>query len=105
MLSDCKALPATDLWSLGCMIFRMHTGRYPFSAPNESLLFQKILLRDFEWPDNIDVPYEAKDIVERILEINPLERLGAGKPGCDNDYRALMKHDYFRGVNFEKLKK
>ena len=30
MLSDCKALPATDLWSLGCMIFRMHTGRYPF---------------------------------------------------------------------------
>lgn len=78
MLSDCKALPATDLWSLGCMIFRMHTGRYPFSAPIESLLFQKILLRDFEWPEDIDIPFEAKDIVERILEINPNERLGAG---------------------------
>jgi hypothetical protein len=33
---------------------------------------------DFSWPDEIEVSAEAKDIVERLLKINPRQRLGAG---------------------------
>ena len=39
MLTDCVAVPATDLWALGCIIFRMHTGEYPFTAKGNQGLF------------------------------------------------------------------
>ena len=78
MLTDCMALPSSDLWSLGVIIYRMHTGRYPFTSPIESNLFQKILSLDFSWPEDFIVSEEAKDIVERLLKLNPPERLGAG---------------------------
>ena len=31
MLTDCKALPAGDLWALGVIIFKMATGNCPFN--------------------------------------------------------------------------
>lgn len=30
MLTDCRSLPASDLWSLGVMIYKMHVGKVPF---------------------------------------------------------------------------
>ena len=73
----------------------MHTGRYPFSSPIESSLFQQILSLDFSWPDDVYVPHEAKDLVERLLKLNPNERIGGGKPGTPNDFKMLMSHPYF----------
>jgi hypothetical protein len=33
---------------------------------------------DFKWPEDLEVSIEAKDLVERLLKLNPRERLGAG---------------------------
>ena len=46
---------------------------------------------------------DAKDLVQKLLVLNPLERLGVGEPGTDLDYSNLKKHKFFKGINWEKL--
>lgn len=49
------------------------------------------------------MPHEAKDLVERLLKLNPGERIGAGKPGSPNDYNMILSHPYFEGIDFSNL--
>jgi len=81
----------------------MHVGKVPFSSPIEANVFQKILDLDFSWPQDLEVSSEAKDLVERLLKINPGHRIGAGAPGTPNDYTMLMKHPYFSRIDFDNL--
>lgn len=53
MLSDCISLPASDLWSLGVSIYRMHVGTFPFQSPIETTIFQKILNLEYKWPEDL----------------------------------------------------
>ncbi len=46
---------------------------------------------------------EAKDLIDRLLQLESNERLGAGRPGTDNDFHALKWHPFFKGINFTKL--
>ena len=45
MLEDSLALPESDLWALGCIIYRMHSGKMPFEGPNEMETFGLIVNR------------------------------------------------------------
>ena len=36
MLAETKSLPASDLWALGCIIYRMHVGQVPFEDASET---------------------------------------------------------------------
>ena len=51
ILNGKVAGPAADFWSLGCVIYRMVVGDVPFRAPNEFLIFQKIELMDYSFPE------------------------------------------------------
>jgi len=66
-------------------MYKMHVGFTPFENATDVSLNQKILSLDFTWPDEIEVSPEAKDLVERLLKLNPIERLGAGPIGSPND--------------------
>jgi serine/threonine protein kinase len=35
MLKDNQAFPSSDLWALGCMIFKMLTGEVPFQGNSD----------------------------------------------------------------------
>ena len=50
------------------------------------------------------MPVEVVDLIDRLLCINPFERLGAGPIGSDNDFKALKSHKLFEGINFERMK-
>ena len=102
MLEQNKSLPANDLWALGCIIYRMHVGEVPFKASNENAVFQKIINRDVEFPPDMEA--DTKDIIDKLLQVKPETRLGAGSPDSDNNYAALMKHPYFEGIDFETIK-
>ena len=43
MLMETRSVPASDIWALGCIIFRMYFGFVPFEADNETRTFDKIL--------------------------------------------------------------
>ena len=46
---------------------------------------------------------ETVDLIDRLLHVDPLSRLGAGQKGGDNDYTALKSHPFFNGINFKTL--
>ena len=43
------------------------------------------------------------DLIDKLLKIDPEKRLGAGKLGSQNDYRALKKHYFFRNFDWGSL--
>ena len=95
MLHDTKSLPASDLWALGCIIYRMHVGNVPFEDRSETGTFDKILNRDLSFPPEANLSDDTKDLIDKLLQINPKRRLGAGRPGSPNDMQALKNHAYF----------
>mmetsp|Transcript_27124 Transcript_27124/g.41281 ORF Transcript_27124/g.41281 Transcript_27124/m.41281 type:complete len:177 (-) Transcript_27124:734-1264(-) len=75
--------PSLDLWALGCIIFEMITGQVPFEGTTEAQLIHNILERNIKWELLNEVKNLAplKDLLEKLLHLEPSMRLGAGKAG------------------------
>ena len=71
MLVETRSLPASDLWALGCIIYQMHVGVVPFQDRSETGTFDKILGRELVFPPTANMSADAKDIIDRLLQINP----------------------------------
>ena len=67
MLEDTKSTPASDLWALGCIIYRMHVGKVPFADETESKIFERILNRELSFPEEAKLDDNTKDIVDKLL--------------------------------------
>jgi len=80
MIKNNEATMATDIWTLGCIIFKMLTGQVPFTGTNSYKVFQKILAKDIDFPEYLSV--EAVALIDSMIMIDPNERLGA--PGSKN---------------------
>jgi len=48
---------------------------------------------------------EAVDLIDKLLQPNPLKRLGYGKAEDNMDFAALKSHKFFAGLNFDKIEK
>src|SRR5271170_1023487 len=73
LLTDKNACKASDLWAFGCIIYQLLAGRPPFKAANEYQTFQKIVGLEYTFPDGF--PSVARDLVERLLVLDPSRRL------------------------------
>lgn len=100
MLQESISLPASDIWALGCIIFRMLTGRNAFNGITEHQLFQNILKcelsqKNSKTPLESEIGEDALDLINKLLVLDPHKRLGAGQKGSNNDIQALRRHRYF----------
>ena len=51
MLDQWHATLGTDLWALGCIIFKMATGKVPFPGVDQFKVFPNYVLLGFKAPD------------------------------------------------------
>lgn len=89
LLTDKNACKASDLWAFGCIIYQLLAGRPPFKAANEYLTFQKITSLQYEFPYGF--PEVAKDLVERLLILDPSRRL---------TIENAKNHEFFDGISW-----
>ena len=77
---------SVDIWALGVLLFEMLTGRTPFNFTGDRIqLYNNIKSLRIVWTD--DFPQLAKDLVGRILRLNPKDRLTLDQ---------IINHQWFR---------
>ena len=97
MLSESVSTMESDLWALGCIIFKMITGRVPFPGIDLWRVRPLILNREINWPSEPINPV-CRDLIEKLIQLRPEDRLGAC--GTEHDMFALMQHPFFEGIDF-----
>lgn len=74
-----------DIWSCGIILFALLTGHLPFDDENIRKLLLKVQNGKFIMPP--DLSWEAKDLISRMLQVNPNDRISV-----DN----ILKHPLLR---------
>jgi 5'-AMP-activated protein kinase catalytic alpha subunit len=73
MLSGRKCSKATDIWSLGVMLFALVTGFFPFEDDTPQMTITNIMYRDTSYPP--EITGELEDLMDRMLEKDPEKRI------------------------------
>ena len=47
----------------------------------------------------MDMSVDAIDLIDKIMQLNPLERLGFGEDG----FKKIKSHKFFESIDFEKI--
>jgi len=76
----------------------MLTGLPPFQSQSEYLIFQKIQKLEYSFHEGFDE--HAKDLIKRLLVIEPSDRIGARDSA---PYSSIRSHPFFEGRDFERL--
>jgi calcium/calmodulin-dependent protein kinase I len=71
----------SDMWSVGCIIFLLLSGNLPFMGRSQKELFRKIVAGkfDFDPKDWTGVSDDAKDLVRRLIVLDPDQRMTASE--------------------------
>lgn len=99
ILKETPITPSSDLWSYGCIVYALLVGEGPFHTESSYATFGRIENNDFKVPDY--VPADAKDLIEKLLVLEPEGRLGHGT--YDEDYKPIRDHPFFEGIDWESL--
>lgn len=98
----------SDWWSLGCILFEFLYGYPPFNADTQEEVFENILHRRIHWPDSEDddiiISEEARDLINKLIQLEPQNRLGAN---VDDRYPSggaeIQAHPWFSEINWTTL--
>ncbi|KAM0329979.1 hypothetical protein ACHAQA_004148 [Verticillium albo-atrum] len=97
----------SDWWSVGCIMFEFMYGIPPFHAGEAEHVFENILERKIQWPDESEcelISEDAKDLINKLLCMEPHKRLGSN---LDDKFSTggeeIRSHPWFSGINWDTL--
>jgi serine/threonine-protein kinase RIM15 len=96
----------SDWWSVGCILFEFLFGHPPFNADSPEKVFENILARNIAWPDEPDQPVsdEAKDLVNKLIQLEPRARIGANtRDKYSTAAEEIKAHPWFSDINWTTL--
>jgi calcium/calmodulin-dependent protein kinase I len=69
----------SDMWSVGCIVYLLLSGNLPFMGRSQKELFRKIVAGKFDFDDDEwkEISDEAKDLVTKLLVLDPSKRITA----------------------------
>ncbi|EKM59153.1 uncharacterized protein PHACADRAFT_136458 [Phanerochaete carnosa HHB-10118-sp] len=89
---------AVDWWALGVITYEFLYGIPPFHDETPEKVFENILSGHVEWhEDYIDISDEAKDFLQRLLTLDPNQRLGV------NGAEEVKAHPFFAGIDWDAV--
>ena len=97
MLDKTQSGAFSDFWALGIILYEMACGKTPFLGRTEMIVFDKILRRQFDWPESLDDP-NLKNLIDQLLLLRPDQRLGM------KGHDTLKSHPFFAGVDWESVR-
>ncbi|EGR33498.1 polo-like kinase 1, putative [Ichthyophthirius multifiliis] len=63
-----------DIWSLGVIIYTLIIGKPPYETPDVKATYKKIRQNSYSFPENIPISDDAKNLIVKILNLEPLKR-------------------------------
>jgi WD40 repeat protein len=89
----------SDLFSLGCVLYRMATGRVPFEGANTLGVLRSLALETPSAPHALEpaVPRELSDLIVRLLDRNPAARTPGTARAVVEALAALQRRGPSRG--------
>ncbi|GAM23745.1 hypothetical protein SAMD00019534_069200 [Acytostelium subglobosum LB1] len=92
LLVDKKAGRQADIWSYGCLLFQLITGKLPFKGLSDYYTFQLIMSREMVFPPDFDP--DAQDLIDRLLTLDPFRR-----PTIEE----IKSHPFFKSINWNDI--
>lgn len=87
-----------DWWAVGVVLYEFLFGFPPFHAESPEKVFDNVVSRRINWhEEEVDIPPDAQDLMDRLMCSNPAQRLGAR--GAEE----VKGHSFFSGIDFETL--
>jgi len=87
-----------DWWALGVVLYEFIYGFPPFHAETPEKVFDNVVSRRIDWHDDeIEISAEVRDLMDRLMCYDPMQRLGARGAG------EVRQHAFFAGVDWSTV--
>ncbi|CAI5514070.1 unnamed protein product [Closterium sp. Naga37s-1] len=88
-----------DWWTFGIFLYELLYGRSPFRGRNRQRTFTNVLTKDLAFPANPPVSDEAKDLMRKLLQRDPADRLGAKHGAIE-----IRSHPFFKSIEWPLIR-
>lgn len=78
-----------DIWSMGCLLYKLLTGKCPFETSSVETTYSRIRDGIFYFPDRVKMSDNAKDLIHHMLTKDPTQRI---------TLEEIAQHAFFDGT-------